>query len=90
VVPFSMLLFQKLLLILFHFCIGKMMVTSSAGTSKGSSGKGVHTTESPLLQELLTDVEDALTHENSVLDIALALGHGGAINHDAVCGLLTE
>jgi hypothetical protein len=25
-----------------------------------------------------------------VLDIALALGHGGTIKHDAVCGMLTE
>jgi hypothetical protein len=25
-----------------------------------------------------------------VLDIALTLGHGGAVSRDAVCGLLTE
>jgi hypothetical protein len=67
-----------------------MMVASSTGTGKGIGGKGVRTTESPLLQEPLTDVEDALAHETNALDIALASGHGGAINHDVVCDLLIE
>jgi hypothetical protein len=66
------------------------MVASSAGTDKGFWGKGVCTTESPLLREPSTDIEHALNHETSVLDIALDSGHGEAINRDAVCGLLTE
>jgi hypothetical protein len=36
------------------------------------------------------EVEAALTRETSMQDLALALGHGGTINRDVVCGLLTE
>jgi hypothetical protein len=66
------------------------MVASFAGAGKGYGGKGVRTTKSPLLREPSADVEDALAHETSVLDIALASRHGEAINHDVVCGLLTK
>jgi hypothetical protein len=66
------------------------MAASSTGTGKGSGGKDVCPIESPLLREPSADVEDALTHETNALDVALALGHGGAINRDAICGLLTE
>jgi hypothetical protein len=66
------------------------MVASSAGTGKGSGGKGVRTTESPLLREPSADIEHALNHETSALDIVLDSGHGEAINRDAICGLLTE
>jgi hypothetical protein len=38
----------------------------STGTGKTSGGKGVQTTEFPLLQEPSADIEDALAHETSV------------------------
>jgi hypothetical protein len=66
------------------------MVASSACIGKGSRGKGVRTTESPLLREPSTDVEDAHAHETSVLDIAVASRCEEATNHDTVCGLLTK
>jgi hypothetical protein len=43
-----------------------------------------------LLREPSADAEDALAHETIALDVALASGHGGVINHDNVCGLLIE
>jgi hypothetical protein len=66
------------------------MVASSVSTCKGSWGKDVHPTESPLLQKPSADSEDALAHKTSALDIALASRGGAAINCDVVCGLLTE
>jgi hypothetical protein len=66
------------------------MVVSFTGTGKAFGGKGVRATEFPLLWEPLADIEDALAYETSVLDIVLASGHGEAINHDVVCGLLTK
>jgi hypothetical protein len=62
------------------------MVASSVGTGKGSRGKDVHPTESLLLRKLSVDAKDALPHKTS----ALASGHGGVINRDAIYGLLTE
>jgi hypothetical protein len=53
-------------------------------------GTGVHITWSHTLREPSVDIEDALAHETSALDIALAAGCGGVINRDAVCGVLTE
>jgi hypothetical protein len=66
------------------------VVAPSTGTGKGCGGKNVCLAESSLLQEPSTDVEDALARDTSVLDIALVLGRRGAINHDTICGLLTE
>jgi hypothetical protein len=66
------------------------MVASSVGAGKGSRGKDVHPTESLLLRKLSVDAKDALPHKTSALDIALASGHGGVINRDAIYGLLTE
>jgi hypothetical protein len=67
-----------------------MMVASSVSTDKGSGGKDVHPTEPPLVRVQSADAEDALAHEISMLDVALALGRGRAINCVAICGLLTE
>jgi hypothetical protein len=53
-------------------------------------GEDVHTTDSHSLREPPIEVETALTHDTSVLEIALASGHGVTINRDVVCGLLTE
>jgi hypothetical protein len=66
------------------------VVASSVGTGGGFGGISVCISGSPLLREPSVDIGDALAHETSVLDIVLASGHGGAINHDVVCGLLTE
>jgi hypothetical protein len=77
-------------LIIFCFPIGKAVVAPSTDTGKGCGGKDVRLVESSLLQEPSADVEDALAHDTSVLDIALVLGRGGAINRNVVCGLLTE
>jgi hypothetical protein len=78
------------MLIVFCFPIGKAVVALSVGTGGGCGGKNVRLTESSLLQEPSTDVGDAIARDNCVLDIALASGHGGAINHDAVCALLAK
>jgi hypothetical protein len=72
------------MLIIFHFPIGKAMVGKACG------GKDVRLYESQLLQEPSVDVDDVLTCDSSMLDIALASRHGGDINRDAVCGLLTK
>jgi hypothetical protein len=78
------------MLVIFHFPIGKVVVAPAVGTGKGCGGREVRLDECLLLQEPLDGVEDALTRKISVLDIALASRHRGAINYDAVCGLLTE
>jgi hypothetical protein len=72
------------------FCVGKMVVPSSASASKGSSGKDVCLAKPSLLGKPSPDVEDILAHRTDVLDIALASRHGGAISRDTVCGLLTK
>jgi hypothetical protein len=47
--------------------------------------------KSPSSREPPIEVEATpAARETSMLDIALASGHGGTINHDDVCGLLTE
>jgi hypothetical protein len=66
------------------------MVALSSGTGKGSGDKDVHPTESPLLRELSADIQDALAHETSMLDVVLASRRRGVINRDAVCCLLTK
>jgi hypothetical protein len=66
------------------------VVVSSPGTGRDSRGISVRTTGSPLLQLSSVDIEDALVHETSALDIALASGCEGAINIGIVHGLLIE
>jgi hypothetical protein len=66
------------------------MVALSVGTNKCSGGKNVRPTKSPLLREPSADAKDALAHKTSVMDVVLASRRRGGINHDVVCGLLTE
>jgi hypothetical protein len=74
----------------FLFVTAKMIAALSASAAKDLGVEDVHTTESPSSREPPIEIEAALTRETSMLDIALALGRRGTINHDAVCGLLTE
>jgi hypothetical protein len=53
-------------------------------------GEDVRTTESPSSREPPVEVEAARAHETSELDIVLVSGHGGTINCDVVCDLLTK
>jgi hypothetical protein len=78
------------MLIVFCFPIGKAVVAPSTSTGGGCGGKDVCLTESSLLQEPSADVGDAIPRDTSVLDIALASGHRGAVNHDTSCSLLAK
>jgi hypothetical protein len=74
----------------FNFAIAKMVAAPSAGAAKDLGGEGVRTTESPSSWEPPIEVKAALACKTNVLDIALALGRRRTINHNIVCGLLTE
>jgi hypothetical protein len=60
-------------LILFHFCLGLMVVPSSTSAGKGSGGEDV------CLQEPLIDVEGIVVLESGMIDVALAPRHEGIL-----------
>jgi hypothetical protein len=76
-------LLTNLVLTLFHFCVGKAMVISSARGAEGSRGKGV------FLREPFADTKGTVAHESGVVDIA-STSRRRVIDRDVVCSLLTD
>jgi hypothetical protein len=66
------------------------VVSSPVVFDKGRGGEDVCLTKSPSLREPSANVEGAITHDTSVVDVALASRPRGVINRDPVCSLVSE
>jgi hypothetical protein len=69
---------------LFHFCLDDTVVHPPTGGDKGPGR------EDARVQKPTIDVEEIFICERDVIDVALASRHGGAIERNDLCGLLTD
>jgi hypothetical protein len=49
-----------------------------------------HLTVRMFIQKSLIACNDIIAHRDGVIDVALASRRGGAIEHDDLCGVLTD
>jgi hypothetical protein len=68
----------------FCLCLVDPMVPPSIGGGKGSGREGVR------VKKYLTDAEEIIACEGGVIDVVLASRHGGAIEHNNLCGVLSD